>query len=91
MLLDRLLPSNGVAPQIEAEVPVGEAIAPASAKFLAASPAIATPKPKAPATTASKRKSLTLLPAYVGLTKGEAIAKALEQHPGEVLHQDTII
>jgi hypothetical protein len=47
--------------------------------------------PKASATTAAKRKSLTLLPAYAELTKGEAIAQILGQHPGEVLHHDTII
>jgi hypothetical protein len=45
----------------------------------------------APATTAAKRKSLTLLPAYAELTKGDAIAAVLGQNLGEVLHQDTII
>jgi hypothetical protein len=56
------------------------------------------PTPKAPATkakasvaTASKRKSLTLLPAYAELKKGEAIAQILGQYPGEALHHDTII
>jgi hypothetical protein len=56
------------------------------------------PTSKAPATkakssvaTASKRKSLTLLPAYAELTKREAIAKILVQYLGEALHQDTII
>jgi hypothetical protein len=46
---------------------------------------------QAPATTASKRKSLTLLPAYAELSKGEAIAQVLTAASGEVLHHDTII
>jgi hypothetical protein len=50
-----------------------------------------TPKAKAPVTTAAKRKSLTLLPAYAELSKGDAIAQVLGQYPGEVLHHDTII
>ncbi len=48
-------------------------------------------KAKAPETTAAKRKSLTLLPAFEDLSKLDAIAAVLEQVPGEVLHQDTII
>jgi hypothetical protein len=44
-----------------------------------------------PATTAAKRKSLTLLPAFEGMTKLDAIATVLGQNLGEVLHQDTII
>jgi hypothetical protein len=52
---------------------------------------IGAPTPKPPATTTTKRKSLTLLPAYAELTKREAIAQVLQQYLGEVLHQDTII
>ena len=40
---------------------------------------------------AKPRTSLTLLPAFEGLTKREAIAQVLEQYSGEALHQDTII
>jgi hypothetical protein len=40
---------------------------------------------------AKKRDSLTVLPAFEGMTKLDAIAKVLEQNLGEVLHQDTII
>ncbi|MGA7935338.1 MAG: hypothetical protein WCA35_17445, partial [Kovacikia sp.] len=59
------------------------------------------PKPKAPIAKApakakaekapAQRKSLPLLPAYAQLTKREAIAQVLGQHPGEMLHHDTII
>jgi hypothetical protein len=35
--------------------------------------------PKAPATTAAKRKSLTLLPAFAELSKGEVIAQVLQR------------
>jgi hypothetical protein len=45
----------------------------------------------APATTAAKRKSLTLLPAYAEMTKRDAIAQVLTVASGEVLHHDTII
>jgi hypothetical protein len=48
-------------------------------------------KAKSPATTAAKRKSLTLLPAYAELSKGDAIAQVLTAASGEVLHHDTII
>jgi hypothetical protein len=48
-------------------------------------------KAKAQATTSAKRKSLTLLPAYAELSKGEAIAQVLAAASGEVLHHDTII
>ncbi|WP_404784989.1 helix-turn-helix domain-containing protein [Altericista sp. CCNU0014] len=48
-------------------------------------------KAKAPPKTITKRTSLPLLPAYAELTKREAIAQILGQHPGEVLHHDTII
>jgi hypothetical protein len=58
----------------------------------------ARPTPKAPATkakasatTAAKRKSLTLLPAYAELNKGDAISQVLTAASGEVLHHDTII
>jgi hypothetical protein len=54
-------------------------------------PKARTPKAKAPATTSAKRKSLPLLPTYAELSKGDAIAQILGQHPGEVLHHDTII
>ena len=43
-----------------------------------------------PATT-KQRSSLDVLPAFEGLSKLDAITQVLEQHPGEVLHQDTII
>jgi hypothetical protein len=49
------------------------------------------PTTKAPATTTAKRKSLSLLPAYAELTKGDAIAQVLTAASGEVLHHDTII
>jgi hypothetical protein len=45
----------------------------------------------APATTAAKRKSLSLLPAYTELSKGDAIAQVITAASGEVLHHDTII
>ena len=51
-------------------------------------PSIA-PELAAPAT--KERTSLPLLPAFEGITKREAIAQVLQQHSGEVLHQDTII
>jgi hypothetical protein len=107
LLLNHLLPSHGVVPQpvqSELDVPV-EAIAPVPATEAPASdssaqrlhkakaPAIA----KSPAQTEAKqapaksRKSFEVLPVYQGMSKREAIAKVLEQHPGEVLHQDTII
>jgi hypothetical protein len=38
-----------------------------------------------------KRISLTVLPAFEGITKLDAIATVLRQNLGEVLHQDTII
>jgi hypothetical protein len=41
--------------------------------------------------TTKQRSSLDVLPAFEGLSKLDAIAKVLAQHPGEVLHQDTII
>jgi hypothetical protein len=49
------------------------------------------PTTKAPATTPPKRISLTVLPAFEGMTKLDAIATVLGQNLGEVLHQDTII
>jgi hypothetical protein len=48
-------------------------------------------KAKAPGMPASKRKSLTLLPAYAELSKGDAIAQVLTAVSGEVLHHDMII
>jgi hypothetical protein len=48
-------------------------------------------KANAPVKATAKRKSLTLLPAYAELSKGDAIAQVLGQYPGEVLHHDTII
>jgi hypothetical protein len=56
-----------------------------------AQPKAPATKAKAPATTSAKRKSLTLLPAYAELGKGDAIAQVLTAASGEVLHQDTII
>jgi hypothetical protein len=41
--------------------------------------------------TPKQRSSLDVLPAFEGLSKLDAIAKVLAQHPGEMLHQDTII
>jgi hypothetical protein len=65
----------------------GKAKAPATAK------STAQPKAKAKPTTAltKSRRSLEVLPAFEGLSKLDAIAAVLGQHPGEVLHQDTII
>jgi hypothetical protein len=51
----------------------------------------AQPTTKAPETTAAKRKSLTLLPAYAELSKRDAIAQILTAASGEVLHHNTII
>jgi hypothetical protein len=48
-------------------------------------------KAQAPETTAAKRKSLMLLPAYSELSKGDAIAQVLTAAFGKVLHHDTII
>ena len=48
-------------------------------------------EPATPAITTKRRNSLNVLPAFEGLSKLDAIAKVLAQHPGEVLHQDTII
>ncbi|MGA7955310.1 MAG: hypothetical protein WCA07_17500 [Gloeobacterales cyanobacterium] len=69
-------PSKEPKPKPVAEVV--EAIIPAAA---------AESAPRA----AKSRTSLTLLPAFEGLSKREAIAQVLEQYSGEVLHQDTII
>lgn len=45
-----------------------------------------------PGGAAAKPRVLPALrPAYAGMTKQEAITAVLEQHRGEVLHQDTII
>jgi hypothetical protein len=41
--------------------------------------------------SAKERISLTVLPAFEGMTKLDAIAAVLGQNPGEVLHKDTII
>jgi hypothetical protein len=103
MLLDRLLSSNGVAPQIETEVPVGEAIAPASAKILAISAAAEAPAPilktkatlkpiaaSEPTSTSGKRSPRPLLPAYQGLTRLEAIAQVLQAAPSEDVTADRI-
>jgi hypothetical protein len=51
----------------------------------------AQPQPKPTPTPAKSYKSLEVLPAYRGVSKRKAIAQILEQHSGEVLHQDTII
>jgi hypothetical protein len=57
-----------------------------------AATAIAPTKPPTPkAKSAKKRISLTVLPAFEGMTKLDAIAAVLGQNLGEVLHQDTII
>jgi hypothetical protein len=40
---------------------------------------------------AQSQDSLTLLPEYAGMTKLEAITKALSRQPGQTLHQNTII
>ncbi len=53
--------------------------------------AIATPTPaqtKAPAATANA--GISLLPAYAGMNKLEAIAQVLTEQSGHVLHQDTL-
>jgi hypothetical protein len=108
LLLNQLLLSNGVVPQltqIEAEVPVVEAIALASAQSLAASPAAEAlpsdrPKPKAsprkpkptaePALASGKRSTRPLLPAYQGLTRLEAIAQLLQATPGQDVTTDQV-
>jgi hypothetical protein len=104
LLLNQLLPSNGVVPQLTqsaVEVPVVEAIALASAKSLAASPAAETPasdrpKPKASdhkakAEPPSGRSPRPLLPAYAGLKRLEAIAQVLETSAGEEVSIDALI
>jgi hypothetical protein len=65
----------------------------APSKNAESAPKAPATKAKVPvlATAAAKRKSLTLLPAYADLSKGDAIAQVLQQYPGEVLHHDTII
>jgi hypothetical protein len=65
--------------------------APTASKSIPTTPKSLSTKAKAPATAVAKRKSLTLLPAYAELSKGDAIAQVLGQYPGEVLHHDTII
>ncbi len=71
-------PEQSKEPKPEPVAEVVEAIIPAAA---------AESAPNA----AKSRTSLTLLPAFEGLTKREAIAQVLEQYSGEALHQDTII
>jgi hypothetical protein len=101
LLLNQLLQGNGGVPQltqIEAEVPVVEAIALASAQSVAASPAAEappsdTPKPKAtaaPVLASGKRSTRPLLPAYQGLTRLEAIAQLLQTTPGQDISTDQV-
>jgi hypothetical protein len=65
--------------------------APTASKSIPTTPKSLSTKAKAPATAVAKRKSLTLLPAYAELSKGDAIAQVLTAASGEVLHHDTII
>ncbi len=74
--------SKKAAPATEAPEPTSKPTIKARAKAKA---------PKPPSAKAKQRISLTVLPAYAKLTKREAIAQVLGQHPGEVLHHDTII
>jgi hypothetical protein len=108
LLLNQLLQSNGVVPQLAQgapEVPVVEAIAPASAQSVAASPAAEAPasdrpKPNAsprkakataePAPSLGKRSTRPLLPAYRGLTRLEAIAQLLQTTPGQDVTTDQV-
>jgi hypothetical protein len=48
-------------------------------------------KPTAPATKSSSGGSLALLPEFNGMSKLEAISKALTAQSGHVLHQDSIM
>jgi hypothetical protein len=48
-------------------------------------------KPTAPATKSSSGDSLALLPEFNGMSKLEAILKALKTQSGHVLHQDSIM
>jgi hypothetical protein len=83
----------------------GSKAAPQPPSDIAADPVAAVVKPAAKARVkaiapkslpdkAAKTKqriSLAVLPVYAQLTKRDAIAQVLGQHPGEVLHHDTII
>jgi hypothetical protein len=104
LLLNQLLSSNGVVPQLTqsgSDVPV-EAIAPAPAQTLAESPAAEAtvsesfaqrlrPKPKAaPEPASAKRSPRPLLPAYQGLTRLEAIAQLLQTTPGQDVTTDQV-
>jgi hypothetical protein len=109
LLLNQLLQGNRVVPQLTqsaAEVPVVEAIAPAPAQSLAASPAAEapasdTPNPKAsprqskataePALASGKRSTRPLLPAYRGMTRLEAIVQVLEASAGEEVSINALI
>lgn len=83
------------APQSPSNIaadPVTEAVKPASKPAAKARGKTVAPKSQpAKAAKAKQRISLAVLPVYAQLTKREAIAQVLGQHPGEVLHHDTII
>jgi hypothetical protein len=72
-----------------AAAPVTEAIQPASKGSTKARAKAKAPKP--PSVKTKQRISLSVLPVYAHLTKREAIAQVLGQHPGEMLHHNTII
>jgi hypothetical protein len=107
LLLNQLLLTTApLRTEIEAKVPVVEAIALASAQSLATSPAAEapasnSPKPKAssrkpkataePTPTSGKRSPRPLLPAYEGLRRLEAIAQLLQTTPGEEVTIDALI
>jgi hypothetical protein len=79
-------PSSYVIPSSTGEAKVSTApVQPLSKKQPKAK--VSHPKPS----SSQPRISLTVLPAFDGMTKLDAIATVLEQNLGEVLHQNTII
>jgi hypothetical protein len=80
-------PSSYIAgkPKTSEETPS----APVAAKASTAEAKAPAAKPKTAAISGG-RDSISLLPAYAGLNKLEAIAQVLTEQSGHVLHQDTI-
>lgn len=80
------VPSSYMIPNSTGEAKVSTAaVQPLSEKNLNAKASYVKPS------SSQQRISLTVLPAFDGMTKLDAIATVLEQHLGEVLHQNTII
>jgi hypothetical protein len=85
-------PSLALAPAVAAEL---ESHEPASeietleVKQKGNAKTLRQPKPKGVERSTQKRE-ISLLPAYAGLNKLEAITKVLNEQAGQVLHQDTI-